>query len=81
MMAIMAKRTLANQIRHLIETSGQTRYRIAVETDIDHGTLSRFMTGKAAGLSMANLDALADYLGWTIVAKARRPSSRTKKGK
>ncbi|HEX4150347.1 MAG TPA: helix-turn-helix transcriptional regulator [Pirellulales bacterium] len=57
--------TFTESIRHAIETSGQSCYRIGKETGIDTATLSRFMHGKG-GLSMPNLDALAEHLGWTI---------------
>ena len=70
------KHTFTEQLRHLIETSGQTCYRIGKETGIDTATLSRFMNDKG-GLSMPNLDALAEYLGWTITAK----TSTTKRSK
>lgn len=75
------KPTFTEQIRRLIETSGDTRYRIGVETGIDHATMSRFMNGKA-GLSLPNLDALADYLEWEVVAqpKSQQSTKRTTKG-
>lgn len=60
--------TFTEQLRQLIEASGESRYRIGVETGIDHATISRFMSGKG-GLSMPNLDALAEHLGWKVVAK------------
>ena len=60
--------TFTEQLRQLIEASGESRYRIGVEMGIDHATISRFMSGKG-GLSMPNLDALAEHLGWKVVAK------------
>jgi len=65
---------ISDQIRAAIEASDVTRYRIALETEIDEGTVSRFMAGKA-GLSMKALDRLGEYLGLDITV---RPKSRTK---
>jgi hypothetical protein len=57
---------LSDQIRRVVETCGQTRYRIAKETEISEATLSRFMSGER-GLPMGTLDTLADYLGLNVV--------------
>jgi transcriptional regulator with XRE-family HTH domain len=59
----MAKKRikLSDQLRRAVENCGQTRYRIAKETGISEGTLSRFMSGDR-GLPMKTLDQLADYL-------------------
>ena len=65
------RKTFSEQIRHLIDTSGQTRYRIAKETGIDHAVISRFMNKKGR-LSLSNLDALADYLGWTVTTTKKK---------
>lgn len=77
MTPMAGKKTFTEQLRRLIETSGQSCYRISLETGIDKATLSRFMNQKG-GLSMPNLDLLAEYLGWTVV---RERASRTKKGR
>jgi len=68
---------LSDQMRQLIDNAGETRYRIAVETGIDHATISRFMTGKG-GLSIDCIDALSEYLGWRIISDEKK---RRKKGK
>lgn len=70
MLSEMSKKrlTFTEQLRRLIENSGETRYRIGTETGIDHATISRFMNGKG-GLSMPNLDALAEHLGWKVIAE------------
>lgn len=74
----MAKKPakLSDQIRHLIETSDKTRYRIAQETGISEATLSRFVTGRG-NLSMRALDLVGQSLGLKIVrdeadSKAKR---------
>ena len=69
----MTKRVpkLSEQIRKLIDESGHSRYRIALDCEIDKGLMSRFMAGKAT-ISMASLDRLADYLRWQIVATKKK---------
>ena len=65
------RKTFGDQLRHLIETSGQTCFSISKGTGIDPATLSRFMHRKG-GLSGPVLDTLAEYLGWTVVASRPR---------
>jgi transcriptional regulator with XRE-family HTH domain len=57
---------LSEQLRHAIDSCGQTRYRIAKATGISEATLSRFMSGDR-GLPMKTLDVLADHLNLNIV--------------
>jgi transcriptional regulator with XRE-family HTH domain len=75
----MAKhaQTFTEQIRLLIETSGQTAYEISKATGIDKAALSRFLNGKS-GLTTASLDLLAEHFGWEIVAtkKVKRRKGR-----
>lgn len=71
--------SFSDQIRKLIDKSGETRYRIALECGIDKGLMSRFMAGKAT-FSMETLDRLAKHLGWRVLAmpnKTRPKSSNT----
>lgn len=65
---------LTDQLRQAIDTADISRYRIALEAEIDHATLSRFMNGKG-GLSMDGLDRLAEVLGLELVAR-QRPTKR-----
>lgn len=69
----MAKRRvkLSDQVRRAVDASGLSRYRVAKEIGVAESTMSRFMSGQG-GLSLANLDALADLLGLDIAAP-RRP--------
>jgi transcriptional regulator with XRE-family HTH domain len=69
----MAK--VLDQIRKAIRASGKTRYAIFKATGIDQGQLSKLMKGEA-GLSLENLEKLADFLGLEIILRPRR-----KKGK
>jgi transcriptional regulator with XRE-family HTH domain len=59
--------SLSDQIRRAVLSSGVTRYRIAVTIGLDHAVFARFMQGKS-GLSVQNLDALADVLGLNVTA-------------
>ena len=62
---------LSDQVRHAIETCGQTRYAIAKATGISEATLSRFVSGDR-GLPMKTLDLLADYLDLNITPQNRK---------
>ena len=64
--------SMSDRIRELIDQCGLSRYAIWKATGIDQATLSRFMTG--GGLSMDNLDKLADHLDLTITTARRRRS-------
>lgn len=68
---------LSDQIRRAVDASGMSRYRICKELGIAESTLSRFMAGKG-GLSMENLDALADLLGLDITTGKGTPKAKTK---
>ena len=48
------------QVRRAIKSSGLSRYRIAIEADVDQASLSRFMHGE--GISTTTLDAVAKVL-------------------
>lgn len=69
---------LLEVIRTAIRTSGQTRYRIAKATGVAQSQLSRLMSGEA-GLSVQNVERLAEYLGLEIVIRPKR--GRTPKGR
>ncbi len=74
----MSRRTnpLSDEIRQAVDASGQSRYRISRELGLAESTMSRFMSGQG-GLSMENLDALADLLDLHIrVGKRRRSKGR-----
>ena len=61
-------KTFSDQIRHAVDASGLSRYRICKEIDITESTMSRFMNGKG-GLSMTSLDRLAALLGLAVVSR------------
>ena len=68
---------LLDAICDAIEASDKTRYRIAKDTGISQGHLSRLMSGER-GVSVAALEQLAEYLDLEIVI---RPKRRSRKGK
>lgn len=58
----------SDQIRHLVETSGYSRYAICKATGLDNGAMSHFLAGHR-GLSLDSLDALADFLKLDVVRR------------
>jgi cyanate lyase len=71
---------LSDQIRRAVDASDATHYAIAKTIGLDHAVMSRFMAGKS-GLSIRNLDALADVLGLDMVARGPvRVSPAAKRG-
>ena len=58
----------SDEIRSAVENSGLTRYRIAKETGIDAAALCRFVQGQV-GLTMENLDKLAECIGLHVTAE------------
>ncbi|HEX4592261.1 MAG TPA: helix-turn-helix transcriptional regulator [Gemmataceae bacterium] len=65
---------MSDQVRRAVDASGLSRYRISKEIGVAESTMSRFMSGQG-GLSMENLDALAELIGLDI-AGPRRPKKR-----
>ena len=69
------KRTrLSDEIRRAVDASGLSRYAICKQLGILQSSLSRFMSGKG-GLTMANLDALAELLDLHLAA-GKRPKKK-----
>lgn len=56
---------LTDQVRHLLNASKESRYKISKATGIDQASLSRFLRGERS-LSGENLGTLAQYLGMTF---------------
>jgi len=71
---------LGDQFRREIDRSGLSRNAICMALSIDKGQLSRFMAAKS-GMSLANLEILADLLKLDIVSRRRRPGRGRKAGK
>lgn len=58
--------SISDQLRHAIEDSGLSRYRIAKESGLSQSLLSRFMSGDR-GLSLEAIDKLGTLLGFRLV--------------
>ncbi|MBX3405063.1 MAG: helix-turn-helix transcriptional regulator [Phycisphaeraceae bacterium] len=71
----MAK--LTDTIRRAVEASGQTRYRIAKESGVSAGQLSRLVNSER-GMTVDTLERLADHLGLRIEVV---PKAKTRKGR
>jgi len=67
------KQRFSDMLRHAVERSKLTRYRISLQTGIAQSILSRFIH-QGAGVSMANIDKLFDCLDLEIVV--RTPAKR-----
>jgi hypothetical protein len=65
---------LSDQLRHAIDASGLTRYRISKETGISETTLALFYNGHR-GLSMRAMDTLGEFLELEIIMR-RKPSKK-----
>jgi len=71
----MAK--LLDKIRRAVEASDKTRYRIAKESGVSAGQLSRLVSGER-GMTVDTIEKLAHYLGLTITVE---PKTKTTKGR
>ncbi len=72
MVTMRKKRTirLTDQLRRIIDESGQTRYQISKETGIGESALSKFYNGHR-GISAKALDQLGEYLGLKIIREEK----------
>lgn len=65
---------LVDEIRRAVETSGKTRYRIAKESGVSAGQLSRLVNGER-GMTVDTIERLADYLGLQITIEPKAPKT------
>jgi transcriptional regulator with XRE-family HTH domain len=67
-----------DEIRKAMKASGKTRYRLWKETGIDQSHLFKLWNGEA-GLSVENLERLAEALGLEIITRpAKRKTAKAK---
>lgn len=64
-------KTLSEQLRRAIVTSGVSRYEIAKQTGVSQAALSRFVLGHR-GISVKAMDAVGLFLGLAITTKKER---------
>lgn len=63
--------TIVDQLKHAIENSGQTPYRIAKESGVSSPVLTRFLNGDR-DIRLETAALLASYLGLELL-KTRKP--------
>lgn len=68
---------LMDAMRRAVKVSGKTRYRIAKESGVSAGQLSRLVNGER-GMTVDTIERLADYLGLQITIE---PKGKTTKGR
>lgn len=66
----------SDQIRHLINNCGKSRYRISQESGVPQSTLSLFVNGRH--IQTASLDRLAPVIGLKVIASAKKPRRKVK---
>ena len=66
---------MLQQIRAAVEAGDKSRYRLAKESGISEGQLSRLMSGER-GLSVANVEKLAAALGLEIIIRPKGRKGR-----
>jgi transcriptional regulator with XRE-family HTH domain len=69
-----------DEIRKAMKASGKTRYRLWKETGIDQSHLFKLWNGKA-GLSVDNLERLAEALGQEIIFRPMKRKAGKAKGR
>ena len=67
--------SVLDQLKDVIKASDKSRYRIAQETGITQGQLSRLMSGKR-GMRIETIETLADHLGLEIIVRPKRRQQR-----
>jgi transcriptional regulator with XRE-family HTH domain len=67
--------SLSDQIRRLMETSGETRYAIHKATGIEQSALSRFASGER-GMSLENIDKVAKHLDLEVTTRREPKKGR-----
>ncbi len=77
----MAKKgdTFTRQIAKALEGCGESRYRVALNTNISQATLSRLVRRPDGWMNRERLDRLADYLGLVVTVKRRGSKQRPRR--
>ena len=68
----------SDDMKHLIENCGLTRYQLAQVSGVSEAVLSLFVTGKRS-LTLTTVDRLAAALGLRIVGKKAKNKPRKQK--
>ena len=72
-MSFMGK--IYDKLRHVIQKSPKSRYRLSKETGIEQSQLSRFMYSKAH-LGTENIEKLAKALGYELIMRKKKAKRR-----
>jgi DNA-binding Xre family transcriptional regulator len=68
--------TISDQLRAAIDKADVTLYRIAKDSQVDWGTIQRFMDGTRPNIRIDTMERLCEYLGLELRPKKKRRSSR-----
>ena len=68
------KKSISDQLRQAIESADESRYEISRQTGVAQQTLSKFVL-KERGISLAALDAVAEFLGLELVKRTKSKRS------
>jgi hypothetical protein len=72
--------TVSDQLRALIKAKDATLYRIAKDSDVDWGTIQRFLDGSRPNIRMDTVDKLCGSLGLELRLK-KKESEKQSRGK
>ena len=66
--------TISDQLRAAIDKADVTLYRIAKDSQVDWGTIQRFMDGTRPNIRIDTMERLCEYLGLELRPKKKRSS-------
>ncbi len=72
-------KTISEQLREAILSSGVSRYEISKQTGVSQAALSKFILGHR-GISTKAMDAVGIFLGLTIISRPKPRAAKPKKG-
>ena len=70
---------VSDQLRAAIKAKDATLYRIAKDSDVDWGTLQRFLDGTRPNIRIETVDKLCEYLGLELRVKKGKCGKRRSK--
>ena len=75
--------SIAESLRQAVQRSDETLYRIAKDTEIDWGTLQRFLDGTRPNIRLDTVEKLSAYFGLELrpIARHRTKSVRVTSGR
>ena len=67
---------ITDQLREAITSSGQTHYRIALESGVDTRAIDRFVSGEGANIRASTIDDLCVYFGLELCDRKQRAGKK-----